>query len=156
MDSQEGIELSRLRVHRFSDHYIARAGATSRPVSQISMTDQASDSAGPGLVRPSPPNFAGSDYITQDASGMPSPSNDKLPLVADREEGMRTSTRRQDAAIPWTLRRTSLLGLIAFLAALIATLEVLHYLSNNNQGLATAKEDETYLWKYLPTAGKRN
>jgi hypothetical protein len=44
--------------------------------------------------------------------------------------------------------------LIAFLVALIVTLEVLYRFSNNNQGLVTAEQDASYLWKYLPTASK--
>jgi hypothetical protein len=66
MASQEEIELSRLRVHRFPDHYTARAGATSRPVSQISTIEQASESAEAELVQHPSSTFPGPDYTIQD------------------------------------------------------------------------------------------
>jgi hypothetical protein len=164
MASAEGIELSRLRAHRFSDHYVTREGATSRPVSQLSTTDQASESAEAQLAQHPPSVFPGSDYTTQDASDAISSSNDKSPLILPQtayppetgEEGeyVQTPTNKRAKFVPWTLRRLSLLGLIAFLATLIVALEVLHYYSNKNQGLVTADQDATYLWKYLPTASE--
>jgi hypothetical protein len=162
MASQEEIELSRLRVHRFPDHYTARAGATSRPVSQISTIEQASESAEAELVQHPSSTFPGPDYIIQDTSDVVSLSNAKAPLIFSRnietpeegEEGVRTTTGNRKTSVPWTLRRISLLGLIAFLIAIIVALEVLHYLSNKYQGLVTADQDATYLWKYFPTASK--
>lgn len=61
---------------------------------------------------------------------------------------------RSKTFVPWTLRLSSLLVFIGFLAALISTLEVLVHLSDKRQGLATSTEDEGYLWKYYPTASK--
>lgn len=165
MASQAGIEMNRLRVHRFPDHYVARVGATPRPVSQISTNDQASESAEVELVQPSSSLFAGSDHTIQHVSDAVSSLNDNSPLIAsrpnnslepDEADDTRASTEKQKAAIPWTLRRTSLLGLITFLVALIVALEVSYRLSNKNQGFVTAKQDATYLWKYLPTASKWN
>jgi hypothetical protein len=158
MASQEGIELSRLRVHRFPDHYTTKAGATSRPVSQISTTDQASESAEAELVQHPSSTSSGPDYAIQDTSDVVSPSNAKSPLIFPQnidppeEERIRTTTRNRKTFVPWTLRRLSLLGLIVFIIALIVALEVLHFYSNQNQGLVTADQDATYLWKYLPTA----
>jgi hypothetical protein len=153
MASQEGIELSRLRVHRSPDHYVVREGTTSRSVSQLSTTDQIPQSSEAELAQQPSSIFPGSDIAVRDMDGLPSSSNDKSPLMQVEEKDTRTSSDKQKATVPWTLRRTSLLGLIAFLAALVTTLEVLHHLSDKNQGLITAKEDATYLWKYLPTAG---
>jgi hypothetical protein len=141
MASQEEIELSRLRVHRFPDHYTARAGATSRPVSQISTIDQASESAEAELVQ----------YPTSIFPDSWSPEEEE-----EQEQDAPTLTRKQSASVPWTLRRLSLLGLIAFLIALIVALEVLYFFSNKNQGLVSADRDATYLWRYLPTASKWN
>jgi hypothetical protein len=166
MASQERIELSRLRARRFPDHYANRAGGTSRPVSQISTTDQASESNEVGLIQLAPSVFLDSNHATQDSSEIAFSSNDESPLIFQRpvnpsearedneDNDVRTPTRKPRASVPWTLRRLSLLGLIAFLITLIVALEVLHYLSNKNQGLVTADQDAAYLWKYLPTASE--
>jgi hypothetical protein len=159
MAFQGGIELSRLRAHRFPDHYVTRGRATSRPVSQTSTPDQASGYAGAEFAQPSPSTLPGSIYTTQDASQNIPSSNDKYPLIFPQraespDQGVGTSTGKRTSSVPWTLRRRSLLGLIAFLVALIVTLEVLYRFSNNNQGLVTAEQDASYLWKYLPTASK--
>jgi hypothetical protein len=140
MASQEEIELSRLRVHRFPDHYTTRAGATSRPVSQISTTDQDSDSAEAELDQ-------------QPSSIFP---DSWSPEEEEQEQDVPILTGKQSTSVPWTLRRLSLLGLIAFLIALIVALEVLYFLPNKNQGLISADRDATYLWRYLPTASKWN
>jgi hypothetical protein len=166
MASEPDIELRRLRAHRFPDHYANRAGATSRFVSQASTTDQASESIEAGLTKHASSILRGSDYTVQDTSEIAFSSNDKSPLISqqpvnsseakvDNEDNdVRTPTRKSRASVPWPLRRLSLLGLIAFLVALIVALEVLHYSSNKNQGLVTADQDAAYLWKYLPTASE--
>jgi hypothetical protein len=165
MASQEGIELSRLRARRCPDHYSTRTGATSRPVSQISTIDQASESAElthhPASTIPAPV------YTTQDTSEIGFLPSDKSPLIvlqaantaeAEEEgEDLRASPGKGRDSVPWTLRRFPLLGMISFLIALIAALEVLHYFSEKNQGLVTtdpADQGATYLWKYLPTASE--
>jgi len=64
------------------------------------------------------------------------------------------SDRTRISSMPWTLRRASLLGFIISLIILVVVLEVLYYLSNKHQGLATSGENIYYLWKYGPTASK--
>jgi hypothetical protein len=165
MASQEEIGLSRLRAHRFPDHYAKRAGATSRSVSQIWMTDRACESTEAGITQHTSSIFPGSNDAIQDTSEIAFSPSDKSPLIPQRSADSREAeakevkipTRNQRASIPWTLRRLSLLGLVAFLIALIAALEVLHYFSNKNLGLVTTdptNPDATYYWKYLPTASE--
>lgn len=55
---------------------------------------------------------------------------------------------------PWSLRRDTLLGILMILLAMIIALELLYRVSNRNNGLATASENERYLWRYGPTAGE--
>jgi hypothetical protein len=55
---------------------------------------------------------------------------------------------------PWSLRRLSLLGFIAFLISLVVVLEILYFVSNKHQGLTTSGKKTYYLWKYCPTASK--
>jgi hypothetical protein len=158
MAFQEGIELNRLQAHRSTDRYDARITACSRPVSQISTTDQAAEAELTQHLRFVLPDSETNS--TQDTTEIASSSTDRSPLVffqiakSTDKENVRTTTRKQKASVPWTLRQASLLGLITFLVALIVALEVLHYYSNKNQGLVTADEDTTYLWKYFPTASK--
>jgi hypothetical protein len=76
--------------------------------------------------------------------------------MLDGGEVTQTSSSKHTASVPWTLRRLSLLGLGASLVALVVALEILHFLSDKNQGLVTTDQDATYLWKYLPTASTRN
>lgn len=64
------------------------------------------------------------------------------------------SDRTRRSSIPWTLRRASLLGFIISLIMLVVVLEVLYFLSNKYQGLATSGENIYYPWKYGPTASK--
>jgi hypothetical protein len=156
MSSQEAIELGLL------NHDGVRAGATTQPVSPVSSGNRDFEPTELRLVQPSSSIFPTSDRNVQNAQRIPSWSNDRAPLRASRipssdEEGDdRTPAGVRKRCIPWTLRRTSLLGLIAFLIALIVALEVLHFFSNKNQGLVTADQDASYLWKYLPTASKYN
>jgi hypothetical protein len=152
MDSQEGIELSKLRARRFSDHYATRAGATSRPVSQASTTDQASEST--GIPQHISPIFPGSDCEIAASSSDESPLVSEVGSPPGQSKDVRTPNEKRKDSIPWTLRRSSLLGLIAIVLALIAALEVLHHFSNKNQGLVTTDQNASYLWKYLPTASK--
>lgn len=58
----------------------------------------------------------------------------------------------------WTdfyLRPVFLISLSVFLTSIIAVLEVLHYISQHDQGLVTASEDMHYIWTYGPTFGKQ-
>lgn len=55
---------------------------------------------------------------------------------------------------PWSLRRLSLLGFIAFLISLVVILEILYFVSNKYQGLTTSGKKTYYLWKYCPTTSK--
>jgi hypothetical protein len=158
MASQEDIELSTFRTHRSPDRHPTREGATSRPTS-LSTTGQGSVSTEAGLAQESPSIFRGSDTTNHNTSEVMSSTSDKSPLISlktagSSEKHVRTTNGKRTAAFPWTLRQCSLLGLIAFLIALIVTLEVLHHFSNKNQGLVTADQDAAYLWKYLPTASK--
>ncbi|KEQ75647.1 hypothetical protein M436DRAFT_62036 [Aureobasidium namibiae CBS 147.97] len=148
MTSQEDIELSRLMLPRPSDHHVARAGATPRPVSAASTTESSSEPAVPELPRPSSHHLSDSNYTIQNASA----SNDKSPLILDGGEHPRSPSRRKKTSDPWTLRRLPLLGLVTFIVMLIVALEVLYHFSNKNHGLVAAKQDAAYLWKYLPTA----
>lgn len=52
---------------------------------------------------------------------------------------------------PPALRRSALLGFSGLLALVVAGLEVLNFLSNRDQGLATVMENRYYLWKFGPT-----
>jgi len=159
MASWETVELSRLSDHCFAEN-VARARATTQPRPQNSTTNQSSGSVEPGLVRPSPRIFPPSDHTIQDVSEAVSPSDDRSPLITSQvteslgESILRRRTGKHRATIPWPLRRGPLLGLIAYLTALIIALELLRFLSDRNQGLVTAREDASYLWKYLPTASK--
>ena len=166
MVSQEAMELNEFLDH---DHNIARAEPNARSVSPLSRKDQASGLDEPELIRPSSPILRRSGHATQNTHGLASSPNNiyhkfsdsvKVPLVTSRsnesaeENAVRKSTTKRTVSVPWTLRRISLLALVAFLIALIVALEVLHSFSDKNQGLVTAKEDASYLWKYLPTASK--
>jgi len=53
----------------------------------------------------------------------------------------------------WT-SRTVFICLIICLLVVFAGLEVILYLSDQHQGLATGIEDQYYYYKYGPTAGK--
>lgn len=56
----------------------------------------------------------------------------------------------------WTefyFRSLFLVPLSVLLILMIAALEILHYMSQNNQGLVTATEDMHYAWTYGPTFG---
>lgn len=55
--------------------------------------------------------------------------------------------------VPWTLRYTSLFAFFMVVAGMLATLEVLHHISDKDQGLATSSESLHYIWTYCPTAG---
>jgi hypothetical protein len=158
MASQERIELSTFRTHRSTDRHITREGATSRPT-YLSKTGQGSVSTEAGLARDFPSIFPGSETTTHNTSEVISSTSDMSPLISLKTAGSsekheRTTNGRRTVAFPWTLRRRSLLGLIAFQLALVISLEVLYHVSNKNQGLVTADQDATYLWKYLPTASK--
>ena len=159
MTSQDEIELRGLSGHRFPDH-VARAGATAQPSPQISTTKQTSGHAESGSVRPSSTMISVYNHSIQDTSEFASSSSDSLPLMSPRvtespgQKIVRGETGKQRATIPWPLRPGPLLGLVTYLIGLITALEVLRFLSDRNQGLVTAREDASYLWKYLPTASK--
>jgi hypothetical protein len=61
---------------------------------------------------------------------------------------------KQKALAPRSLRWTSLLGLIGFVASLITILEVISHFSKKNQGIAASTNNTQYIWKYCPTASK--
>lgn len=57
----------------------------------------------------------------------------------------------------WTdpyFRPLSLTSLATFLILMVAILEVLHHISQHNQGLVTVSENMHYVWTYGPTFGK--
>lgn len=159
MTSQDEIELRGLSGHRFPDH-VARAGANAQPSTQISTTKQTSGHAESGSVRPSSTIITVYNHTIQDASEFASSSSDSSPLMSPRvtespgQTIVRGQTCKQRATVPWPLRPGPLLGLVTYLIGLITALEVLRFLSDRNQGLVTAREDASYLWKYLPTASK--
>jgi hypothetical protein len=84
---------------------------------------------------PSPPAFQTSASLIEKQHGTPSDS-------------------RRTVLPPWTLRKVSLLAFIGCLLVFVVVLEVLHYMSNKHQGLATSGEKDYYLWKYCPTASE--
>lgn len=55
---------------------------------------------------------------------------------------------------PLALRRPVLLAFSGLLLSMIAGMEALNYVSNQNQGLATVVEKRYYLWKFGPTFGE--
>lgn len=55
---------------------------------------------------------------------------------------------------PLALRRPALLAFSGLLLSMIAGMEALNYVSNQNQGLATVVEKRYYLWKFGPTFGE--
>jgi hypothetical protein len=170
MVSQGAIELGRPLDINLPNLNVARAGTDKRSVSSLSMKDQTSGLEGPESARKYSPMLSRSGYTTPDTHDVDSSSKNtrqkvsgliKVPFITSRSteiseggDNSRTPPDKQMAYVPWTLRRLSLLGTVAFLIALIIALEVLHYLSDRNQGLVTAKESASYLWKYLPTASK--
>jgi hypothetical protein len=56
--------------------------------------------------------------------------------------------------VPWSLRRSVLVGHGVLFVVLILALEVLNRVSQRKQGLATSSERLHYLWTYGPTASK--
>jgi hypothetical protein len=81
------------------------------------------------------------------------PPSQACVSLGKKEPGLPCSIRRTTLP-PWTLRRVSLLTFIGCLLSFVVILEVLCYMSNKHQGLATSGEKAYYLWKYCPTASK--
>jgi len=65
-----------------------------------------------------------------------------------------TSPYTRKAFTPWTLRWTSLVGLIGFVVSLITALELLSRHSKEHQGFAASTNEIEYIWKYCPTASQ--
>lgn len=55
---------------------------------------------------------------------------------------------------PFHLRRPVLLAAAAVFVLMVVALEVLRYVSERDDGLATVSENMHYLWTYGPTAGR--
>lgn len=71
------------------------------------------------------------------------------PEVKQVEQlGHRTNTHWD----PFFLRAWVLISFALFFAAVVAALQVLYSVSQNNDGIATSRDDEHYLWTYGPTA----
>jgi hypothetical protein len=81
------------------------------------------------------------------------PPSQACVSLGEKEPGPPCSIRRTTFP-PWTLRRVSLLTFIGCLLTFVVVLEVLYYMSNKHQGLATSGGKAYYLWKYCPTASK--
>lgn len=89
--------------------------------------------------------------------------SDSLESVDTREDEPGNGLRRPaldqsaDHTHPtWTdfyFRPLFLISLSGLLVLMIAALEVLHRISQHNQGLVTASEDMHYVWTYGPTSG---
>ncbi|KIW90124.1 uncharacterized protein Z519_09555 [Cladophialophora bantiana CBS 173.52] len=69
-------------------------------------------------------------------------------ISGPRELGRRTNTRWD----PLFLRRWILIAFALFSAAVIAALQVVYTVSQNNHGIATSSDSDHYLWTYGPTA----
>jgi hypothetical protein len=117
-----------------------------------------------GPMQHRPPGY------TLEPPSSPADSNVEYNIIAENEPlevssrpasqtseiltGTDYTSRPNTVSAPWTLRRASLLGFIAWHIILVVVLEVLYYMSNKHRGLATSGEKTYYLWKYCPTASK--
>jgi hypothetical protein len=104
------------------------------------------------LASQTPEIITGTDYTSR-----PNTVSAPWTLASQTPEiitGTDYTSRPNTVSAPWTLRRASLLGFIAWHIILVVVLEVLYYMSNKHQGLATSGEKTYYLWKYCPTASK--
>lgn len=63
------------------------------------------------------------------------------------------TTKSSPRWTPFALRRPVLLGFSGLLLSIIAGLETLNYISNQNQGLTAVAAKRYYLWKFGPTFG---
>lgn len=98
----------------------------------------------------------GETLSQHDSASVPHPGN-----ASDETHCLQTP-RMADAGDTWVdqpkwrpfyLRSTFLLGLAAVFALMIAALEILDYVSERDQGLATVSQNLHYLWTYGPTFG---
>lgn len=88
------------------------------------------------------------------------PDSSTSIAIRDNEAGdsLQSPVLEQSAQHPtWTdfyFRPIFLISLSVLLTLMIATLEILNYVSQHNQGLFTASEGMHYAWTYGPTLGK--
>jgi hypothetical protein len=123
-----------------------------RPTSQrptISFEYALEDQSSPVDMNHNDTVVAGSE-LSEDSSTNGSQTCESIAV----EEHTPGSNRQRLASMPWTLRKAPLLGFIASLIVLAVVLEVLYFMSNKYQGLASSGEDIYYLWKYGPTASE--
>jgi hypothetical protein len=125
---------------------------TVTPQDELEMTQQRPPEY--ALETPSSPDDSNVEYTTiaeNDTVSAPWTLASQTPEIIT---GTDYTSRPNTVSAPWTLRRASLLGFIAWHIILVVVLEVLYYMSNKHQGLATSGEKTYYLWKYCPTASK--
>jgi hypothetical protein len=125
---------------------------TVTPQDELEMTQQRPPEY--ALETPSSPDDSNVEYTTI-AENEPLELSSRLASqTPEIITGTDYTSRPNTVSAPWTLRRASLLGFIAWHIILVVVLEVLYYMSNKHQGLATSGEKTYYLWKYCPTASK--
>jgi hypothetical protein len=125
---------------------------TATPQDELEMTQQRPPEY--ALETPSSPDDSNVECTTiaeNEPLGLSSRPASQTPEIIT---GTDYTSRPNTVSAPWTLRRASLLGFIAWHIILVVVLEVLYYMSNKHQGLATSGEKTYYLWKYCPTASK--
>lgn len=95
------------------------------------------------------------DHTPQD----PEEALDLTQTASDSEEEVEeTALQTQNISDNpgWTsfyFHRSYLLGSALLYCLMIGALEILHYFSQRNQGLATVSQDQHYLWTYGPSLG---
>ncbi|EXJ68548.1 uncharacterized protein A1O5_08341 [Cladophialophora psammophila CBS 110553] len=107
---------------------------------------------------PKPPHDAITEIELQRSRNAPElttaePSQSSTLLVSPNisgpgESGRRTNTRWD----PLFLGNWILIAFALFFAAVIAALQVVYTVSQNNHGIATSSDSDHYLWTYGPTA----
>lgn len=123
------------------------------------LTPQISNSSDEGHLSQGPEESQHDTTLLNDAEiSNSSPSVDMRD--DDSENGLQAPGPDQSAEHThptWTdpyFRPLFLTSLATFLILMIAVLEVLHHISQHNQGLVTVSENMHYLWTYGPTFGK--
>jgi hypothetical protein len=125
---------------------------TATPQDELEMTQQRPPEY--ALETPSSPDDSNVEYTTIAGDEPLELSSRPASQTPEIITGTDYTSRPNTVSAPWTLRRASLLGFIAWHIILVVVLEVLYYMSNKHQGLATSGEKTYYLWKYCPTASK--
>jgi hypothetical protein len=125
---------------------------TVTPQDELEMTQQRPPEY--ALETPSSPDDSNVEYTTIAENEPLELSSRPASQTPEIITGTDYTSRPNTVSAPWTLRRASLLGFIAWHIILVVVLEVLYYMSNKHQGLATSGEKTYYLWKYCPTASK--